>query len=366
MGGRRRTLATSLLLGVLALALVPAFASARPPAGPLVDDAEDCLEPVPDGVALPVNDDGQKISLDVLVLLDGVTLERGHEVMEKAAEAYTPLDVSLDYRFEQVAFEPDTPETATAPAASDSDRLLLDAKKWTLGNRPADTDVVYVLTAKDISDAAGRADCIGGVRFPDGAFAIGENYRSEDLLGVFYKNATAKIAGHEIGHLMGAHHHYANCAEGTPGAVAETGPTPCSLMVNYIDFMSLIFNNLEGSVVRGHAAKWAVGGPDADRIATSTVAFTFSKGVARGTVSSPEGECRDGSEIRIQRYAHEREFVDQEWVDVASGRTRAGRFKVKAPGVTGTLRAFLPEQELEDGQGDLVCAQAASAPVSAL
>lgn len=368
MGGRRRAgISISLLSGVLAVALAAPFAAAGSrPGAAFIDDAEDCLEPVPDGVALPgVNDDGQTISLDVLVLLDGVTVARGHEVMKKTAEAYAPLDISLDYRFEQVAFEPDEPGDATTPPASESERLLMDAKQWTLGARPADADVVYVLTDKDVSDAAGRADCIGGVRYPEFAFAVGENYRYEDLAGLFYKFGTAKITAHEIGHLMGAHHHYANCAEGSPGAVAEGGPTPCSLMFNFIDFISLIFNNLEGSVVRGHALQYAAAGPDADRVPSSSVAVTFANGWARGTVSSPAAACRSGSEIRLQRYTDEPDPASSEWVDVATGRTRAGAFKIKARGVSGQLRAFLPEQSFEDAEGSLVCAQAASAPFEA-
>ena len=366
MAGRRRTgVALSLFSGVLAVALVAPFASAGPgPGSTFVDDQEDCLEPIPDGVAVPgVNDDGQPISLDVLVLLDGVPLERGHEVMKKTAEAYAPLDISLDYRFEHVAFEPEEPETETSPPASASQHLIDEAKKWTLGLRPADTDVVYLLTAKDLSDAAGRADCIGGVRYPEAAFAVGEDYRYEDMLGLFYKNGTAKIAGHEIGHLMGAHHHYANCAEGSPGAVEEGGPTPCSLMTNFVDFMSLIFNNLEGSVVRGHAAEYATGGPDADRIVSSTISLAFDDGVARGTVSSPAAACRTRSEVRLQRYTDERSFEEQEWIDVAAARTRSGAFKIKAPDASGQLRAFFPEQAFEDAQGSIVCAQAASAPL---
>ncbi|HEV2756579.1 MAG TPA: zinc-dependent metalloprotease family protein [Actinomycetota bacterium] len=362
-GGRRTGTAISLLCGVLAVALMAPLAGAGPPLPTRIDDAEDCGQPVPDGVAVRnVNDDGQTISLDVLVLLDGVPIERGHEVMTKTAEAYAPLDISLDYRFEEVAFEPEEPATDTSRSKSDSMVLLEDAKKWTLGARPADADAVYVLTAKNIPEAAGRADCIGGVRYPQRAFAVGEDLPYEGFDGLFYKNGTAKIVGHEIGHLMGAHHHYANCAQGTPGAVEEVGPTPCTLMFNFVDFMSLIFNNLEGSVVRGYALKHAAGGPDTDRIASSAVALTFENGIARGRVSSSAAACRNDSEIRLQRYAEERLPQDEDWVDHATGTVHAGAFRIKAPGTSGTLRALLPEQTFEDAQGSLVCAQASSAP----
>ncbi|MDQ3957582.1 MAG: hypothetical protein M3273_04585 [Actinomycetota bacterium] len=363
---RRVAVAGLAAAALLSSALAAPFASATAPRrGPAwIDDAEDCLEGVPAAASVTdVTDDGQRISLDALVLLDGVPVERGREVMKKAEEAYAPLRISLDVRYEEVAFAPEEPGDGTAPPASPSLRLLEDAKRWTFGARPADTDVVYVLTHKDISDAAGRADCIGGVRYPEFAFAVGEDFRHENLAGIFYKFGTAKIAGHEIGHLMGAHHHYANCAEGTPGAVNEQGPTPCSLMFNFIDFMSLIFNNLEGSVVRGHAIEFASRGPDADRVGSSAVELRVESGIARGTIASQEPSCRDRSEVRLQRYTSERPYEEQEWVDVAAGMARRGAFRINASGISGELRAFVPEQTFEDAEGEILCAQAASRPV---
>ena len=352
------------LLAALAVVALPTFSPAAAGGlGPFLDDEEDCLEPVPAAVsATGVTDKGQTISLDVLVLLDGVTLERGQEVIKKAAEAYAPLEITLDARYETVAFKPeDAGEGDTPIPSSRSTRLLEDMKKWTLGTRPADVDVVYLLTEKDLSDAAGRADCIGGVRYAEAAFAVGENYRAEDLLGVFYKNGTAKIAAHEIGHLMGAHHHYANCAEGTPGAIEEVGPTPCSLMFNYIDFLSLRFSSLEGAAVRGHAIEFASMGPDSQAVRSRAIALTIDRKFAIGAVDSSDPACEAKVEVRIQRYASERIYDDQEWVDVAAGKSRRdGSFKVKFPLTAGQYRTFAPEHEV----GKTVCAQGASAPVT--
>ena len=358
--------------GVCALAVlliaVPSFSSASAgDLGHFVDAEEDCLEPVPAAASVTsVSDTGQPISLDVLVLLDGVDPARGQEVIKKAAEAYAPLKITLDARYETVSFEPEDPgEGATPIPSSTSTRLLEDMKKWTFGERPADVDVVYLLTDKDLSDAAGRADCIGGVRYDNEAFAVGENYRHEDLLGVFYKNGTAKIAAHELGHLMGAHHHYANCAEGTPGAVEEVGPTPCSLMFNFIDFLSLRFSVLEGAAVRGHAIEFASMGPDMLAIRSRSAALSITGDIATGTVDSSDPVCEWKVDVRIQRYDSEKPYKEQTWVDVAAGRTRrAGAFKVKFPLVPGQYRAFTPEQSIEQADGKIVCAQAASAPVS--
>ena len=101
--------------------------------------------------------------------------------------------------------------------------------------------------------------CIGGVRYPDRAFAVGEARRDPGVHGgpvAAIAHADAKIAAHEIGHLLGAHHHYANCAEpevaGDPLDVA-----PRTLMYNYLEFLDLRFSQLNAAVVRGHAERYA-------------------------------------------------------------------------------------------------------------
>ena len=125
-------------------------------------------------------------------------------------------------------------------------------------------EAVYVLTSKDIhasgnTAVAGLADCIGGVAIPGRSFAVGEDValNEVDLLGVrLLADLSAKTAAHEIGHLLGGHHHYANCAEGA-NAVAQSRAEPCSLMFNDLSFQALTFGVVNGAVVRGHAQRWA-------------------------------------------------------------------------------------------------------------
>ena len=61
-------------------------------------------------------------------------------------------------------------------------------------------------------------------------------------------------AAHEIGHLMGGHHHQANCVE----SLLNIGGSPCTLMFNFIDLQSTAFSLLNGIVVRGHGQAYAV------------------------------------------------------------------------------------------------------------
>ncbi len=222
---------------------------------PTIDTERECLEPVPDSLSISgVTDAGQRVSLDVRVLLDGISLARGTQVMTKAAESYAPFGIDLTATYKSVSFSGD-----------DAQGLINQAKNLYRGERPRGIDVVYVLTNEDIQAAgqtgvAGLADCIGGVRFAERAFAVGEDVSFENLdFGpvVFYLNATAKIASHEIGHLMGAHHHYANCAEGVTTETTEGEPSPCTLMINFLDFASINFSAVNGPIVRGHALNYA-------------------------------------------------------------------------------------------------------------
>ena len=69
--------------------------------------------------------------------------------------------------------------------------------------------------------------------------------------------AAAEVISHEIGHLMGAHHHYANCVEGNLSSDGPGDLSPCTLMFNSVNNASLSFSSVEGAVVRGHAVNYA-------------------------------------------------------------------------------------------------------------
>lgn len=204
-------------------------------------DDEDCLELLPDGTA--VIQQAGRISLDVLVLLDGVDIARGQEVMTEAVAAYKPAEIDLKWQFQSVSIQ--------GPQKIDA-RVMIDKSKAIVGGkRPAGLDVVYMLTNRNIfsgtagSSVAGMADCIGGVRYPSFAFAVGENITDDDL--------AAKVVGHEIGHLMGAHHHYFNCVQG----LLSDSPNFCTLMSPDVGLASINFGTLEEMVVRGHAEDFA-------------------------------------------------------------------------------------------------------------
>jgi hypothetical protein len=201
---------------------------------------------------------GDNILLDVMVLLDGVEKARADDVMRVAASSYAPLNVSLKWRFREVAY-----------ATDDANELISLAKQQFDGVRPRGYDIVYVMTTKDIqiggdTAVAGLADCISGVSFDQHAFAVGEDFGVEEdagrALGPFTHtvDGSAIVVAHEIGHLMGAHHHYGNCVEGNSLAnIEDLELTPCTLMFNAVNFGSLPFGTLNTAVVRGHASSFA-------------------------------------------------------------------------------------------------------------
>lgn len=239
---------------VAALVVVPSSSGAAGDAAaePIeIGHIPECTEAVPAAVALP----GDPISLEATVLLDGISSARAGHVMGVAARSYAPLGITLRPTYRAVAFGGD-----------DAVKLIDQAKSSFGGDRPAGSDVVLVLTDKDIqvggnTAVAGMADCIGGVAFADRAFAVAEVQPEDGIaLGpiVLDYELSAKVAAHELGHLMGAHHHYANCVEGVPSELGDGDVvSPCTLMFNAVNPSSLNFAALNGAVVAGHAQAYA-------------------------------------------------------------------------------------------------------------
>ena len=220
-------------------------------AGP-IDEEQECLEPVPAAVGTDHLTGGPLLDLAVRVLVDGPSTARAQEIFATAATSYEPLGATLRaVSYESVNFTGD-----------DAQGLIDQAKARFGGARPAGADLVYVFTSKDIqaggnTAVAGLADCIGGVRFDNQAFAVGEDFGPEEQADPLQRNGTAKVLAHELGHLMGAHHHYANCVEGNLSEVGEPEVSPCTLMFNVVNLASLNFSALNGTVVRGHATEYA-------------------------------------------------------------------------------------------------------------
>lgn len=230
---------------------------------PPLDVETDCNEFVPAAAGVDL---GQPVELSVMLLLDGVSADVAKALMANAAKSYADHNVQLVLkRTQKVSF-----------LSLTSDALIEDAKTFVGGVRPRGIDVVGVLTTKEMQGGAvpgsivvGQADCIGGIRYDAHAFFVASDIRDIEVpsgtaSGPLYQlgynqnlGAATEVISHEIGHLMGAHHHYSNCVEGN---LQDDGPgdlSPCTLMHPAVNNAGLQFSTLETAVVRGHAVNYA-------------------------------------------------------------------------------------------------------------
>lgn len=234
-----------------------------PISGQPIDVERDCLELVPENVGVAgITDDGSSVELSVHWLLDGVSMAVAQDLFAHAAESYAPLGIDLVATvFEPVEFVEIT-----------SDALIQESKNHTGGIPPNGADIVGLLTVKEMqagtaegTTVIGQADCIGGIRFDENSYFVATDVRSTEESGENFGgtglnpnvDAAVEVISHEIGHLMGAHHHYGNCTEGLTTTASDDDASPCTLMFPAVNFASLNFGTFSGTVVRGHAFEHA-------------------------------------------------------------------------------------------------------------
>ena len=249
----------ALTLGLLVSGSLTAGASGLERIIVPLDREEDCQETIPEQYATPA-DALTPVTARILVLLDGIERPAAARAVAFASKAYEPLEVTLRVvRYKNVNFAPSGTDPQGNPEI-EGYQYMEDIKAAMGGRRPAGIDVVYTFTTKrmyfiqsgqKVYGLAGLADCIGGIRYPNRSFALGAGAQE----GWAVEQAGLTMA-HELGHLLGAHHHYANCAEGP-------APTLCTVMFNADltflglgTFNSIKFGTLESSVVSGHAQEY--------------------------------------------------------------------------------------------------------------
>ena len=204
-------------------------------------------------------DTTERIALDVLVYLDGITQAEAEAIFAQAAEeSYAPLGIDLRVT-----------EYRTHSFGTDDGLAIIDATKALVGGaRPEGVDIVEALVGYDIQQLnqyaiAGIANCIGGVAHDDRAFLVAEGRTPTNYAigpAVFGYDANPHVTAHEIGHLLGGQHHYANCVEGISADDVHEDHvegTPCTLMFNAADFLGGNFDTLNGAIVRGSVSRYA-------------------------------------------------------------------------------------------------------------
>lgn len=240
MSRRFRLLLAVPLIAVLAVGPAPSEADPVVLPDPLApidsDHLLSCTQLVPHAVSL----ESTRVRLDLRILLDGVSRADADRSVRAMRTAYAPLAIRVVPTYERVSFK-----------GRDAEKLTAQAKRLYHGKRPRGVDIVYTMTSKDITAAgvlgdnvAGLADCIGGVRYANHAFAVGEKFDSAV--------DTGKCMAHEVGHLLGGHHHYTS-VEGLLGPEANV----LDLMGPSLSLISLRFSTLNSLMVRAHAQRYA-------------------------------------------------------------------------------------------------------------
>ena len=226
---------------------------ARLPEAPVIDRAEPDCQQIPPEVTPPLALEKTPLPLEVRVMVEREHLSLAREHMEVTRGAYERIGVRMKVRYD-IVVPPAWPSGAfDQPSA---DEIFEFVKGHYGGKRPAGVDLVYFMTRYW---SGGIADCIGGVRFPDQAFAIGSiDYSIEGAVPSPTGNEGV-IAAHELGHLLGAHHHYSNCTEALPSGATRGDYNACTTMSPLATTASSTIGLLEASYIRHYAAEYARG-----------------------------------------------------------------------------------------------------------
>jgi hypothetical protein len=236
-----------------------------------MDEVDECFGGVPH---LPLDVMRGTITSKIVVARDGVSEKAVRSLMAKIGKIYAPTAgphplVTPDVRFKIVAIHDLTKVlkgrevsgfvVESKPKGKD---LMSQLIRYYRAKYPKlARHHVHLFTDRNITQVpvgdpvAGIANCIGGIGTKYG-YSIGEVGVLKPIeLGPLtaYKDVNVKVSAHEIGHVFGAQHHYMNCIEGIPTAVAQATPDACTLMSNFADFAGSRFGIVESLAVRGFA-----------------------------------------------------------------------------------------------------------------
>lgn len=234
--------------------VIPIAGYARPvePVALIDRGAPDCTQIPPEETpALALS------TSDQLTLRVRFVFERGDRKLAKTyvattVSAFERIGVALEPSFERIPVPEDWENSPLSSEPSREEQFEL-VKKHYGGRRPDGTDAVYYFSRYW---AGGFADCIGGIRWPDRAFAIGStDYATEGIVPAPTVNEGV-IAAHELGHLLGAHHHYSNCVEAAPKGTLAGEPGACTTMSPLAITASTTFSLMEASFIRHYVQEY--------------------------------------------------------------------------------------------------------------
>lgn len=233
---------------------------------PALDGERECIagfvqEPL--SMNLQGLDTGQRLTLKPLILVDqgapgAVDAAQAQTSMDRVIAAYDVIGITVVPEFRTVTLA--TP--ADAEGFYDKDQIFDEVRALLGGGVPAGFDLGHIMTTKDISGAAGYADCVGGIRSRRNAFSIAEEIpgKPPNLIRgvpapVWPWTEEGYISTHEIGHLLGGNHDYANCVEGVAD-MSGAARGPCTVMHANLN-ITFAFSTLNRITIREYAIRFA-------------------------------------------------------------------------------------------------------------
>ncbi len=246
-----RSGAVGYVVGVSSAAAVPSSAVTEPEpftvravlAGKAFDRTQNCVQAPPERTPAVPADTSRRLPLRVRLVTSVADLPFMKKESAYLVEVYRRIGVDVRVSL----------DTMAVPDSKDQ-FVLIDAVRARYGGmRPRGTDVVFLGT--DNFAGGGFALCVGGVAFPEQAFAVGGlHYKANGSVSVPYVRA-GLIAAHEIGHLLGGQHHYATCGLGADTSAPGTAG-PCTVMFPAAAGASGGFSPLETAYLRDYAGRF--------------------------------------------------------------------------------------------------------------
>jgi hypothetical protein len=216
-------------------------------AGKAFDRQPDCGQIPPDHVPTMQPDTSHHVQLGVRILSARADAALVRRAMPRIATIYRQIGIDVRVSYDTMR---------VPPSMTDQFKLMDAARAHYGGTRPRGVDVVYLAT--DNFAGGGYASCVGGIQYPERAFAVGGiHYMAGGAVTVPFVDP-AIIAAHEIGHLLGAHHHYATCVAGAePAGATQGGVGPCTLMFPAAVGASGTFSPTETAYIRDYTTRFA-------------------------------------------------------------------------------------------------------------